>query len=102
MQTALNQWVVLLANYYNERNGWVDNGKKITNRKCPKCKSSRFKETLSREYCPDCGLECDYWGGGANKVYKDMMQRKWAEEEQLREQRIRQQLREEWGDGYDD
>ena len=47
--------------YYNERNGWVDNGKKLNNRKCPNCKSSNFRETLSREYCPDCKLECDYW-----------------------------------------
>lgn len=67
--------------YYNERNGWIDNGKKITNRKCPNCGSMNFKETVSREYCPDCKLECDYWGGGSNKVYDTMMKRNWAEEE---------------------
>lgn len=87
--------------YYNERNGWVDNGKKLNNRKCPKCKSSKFKETLSREYCPDCGLECDYWGGGANEVYENMMKRDHAKQEEEREARIKQQLREEWGDSYD-
>lgn len=88
--------------YYNERNGWVDTGKKLNNRKCPKCKSARFKETLSREYCPDCGLECDYWGGGANAVYEQMMKEKWAREEAEREERIKRQLREEWGDWADD
>lgn len=88
--------------YYNERNGWVDTGKKLNNRKCPKCRSARFKETLSREYCPDCGLECDYWGGGANTVYESMMKEKWAREEQERDERIKRQLREEWGDWADD
>lgn len=67
--------------YYNERNGWVDTGKKLNNRKCPNCKSSKFKETLSREYCPDCGLECNYWGGGSNQVYDNMTLSHWAERE---------------------
>lgn len=87
--------------YYNERNGWVDTGKKLNNRKCPNCGSSRFQETLSREYCPDCKLECNYWGTGANPVYQQMMERNHAREEAAREERIRRQLREEWGDGYD-
>lgn len=87
--------------YKNERNGWVDNGKKLNNRSCPNCNSLRFKETLSREYCPDCGLECNYWGTGTNEVYDNMMKRQWAKEEREREERIKRQLREEWGDGHD-
>jgi len=89
-------------NYYNERNGWVDTGKKITDRKCPNCKSSNFRETLSREHCPDCGLECDYWGSGSNAVYDSMCERKWAREGEEREARIKRQLREESGDDGDD
>lgn len=83
---------------YREQNGWVDNGKNLNNRRCPNCKSSRFKETLSREHCPDCGLTCDYWGAGVNDVYEKMCQQKWAKEEELREERIRKQLHEEWGE----
>lgn len=48
----------------------------IPPRNCPNCNSRRFQETVSREYCPDCGLECDYHGKGANQVYEDMMDRK--------------------------
>jgi uncharacterized Zn finger protein (UPF0148 family) len=87
--------------YYNERNGWTDKGKKITNRCCPNCRSKNFIETISREYCPDCKLECDYWGGGSNKVYDQMMENKWAREQDEREARIRRQLREEQNDDYD-
>lgn len=43
--------------------------------KCPNCGSSQYVETIRREHCPDCGLECDYHGKGANKVYEDMMAR---------------------------
>jgi uncharacterized Zn finger protein (UPF0148 family) len=88
--------------YYAERNGWVDNGKKLNNRKCPKCKSSRFKETLSREYCPDCGLECDYWGGGANEVYESMMARDARIEREQREAELRKYYEEEYGEPYED
>lgn len=87
--------------YYNERNGWVDNGKKLHNDPCPNCGSSNFQETVSREYCPDCGMECNYWGGGSNEVYDTMCKRKWAEEDRRREEDFRRQMREEWGDGYD-
>lgn len=37
--------------------------------KCWNCGSSNFKETVSREYCPDCGIECNYHGDGANDKY---------------------------------
>ena len=58
---------------------------------CPNCYSSKFIETVSLEYCPDCGLECDYHGGkGANSVYQNMMDRKWAAEE------ARTELEPEW------
>lgn len=89
--------------YYNERNGWVDNGKPLNpkNTRCPNCKGNNYIETVSREYCPDCGMECDYWGRGSNEVYNEMCRRKWAEEERRREEDFRRQMREEWGDGYD-
>lgn len=88
--------------YYNERNGWVDNGKKITDRKCPNCGSHNFRETVSREYCPDCGLECDYWGNGANEVYDRMCERKWAAEEERREAEVRKYYEDHYGEPYDD
>lgn len=88
--------------YCNERNGWVDNGKKLNDRKCPNCGSSRFIESVSREYCPDYGLECDYWGNGANKVYNEYCQRKWAAEEERREAEVRKYYEENYGEPYDD
>lgn len=84
--------------YYNERNGWIDDGKKITDRKCPNCKSSNFLETVSREYCPDCGLECDYWGNGSNAVYDEYCKRFWAEEEERREAEFRKYYEDNYGD----
>jgi len=89
--------------YYNERNGWVDSGKPLTakNTTCPNCKKNTYVETLSREYCSSCGMECNYWSGGSNEVYDQMMKRDWAREEEEREARIKRQLREEWGDDYD-
>ncbi len=89
--------------YYNERNGWVDNGAPLDskNTKCPNCNKHAYIETLSREYCSNCGLECNYWGGGANEVYESMMARNHARLVQEREDRIKRQLNEEWGDDYD-
>ena len=48
------------------QNGWVDFGEPARGgqKRCPGCGSENFKETLSREICHSCGLECDYWGGG--------------------------------------
>jgi len=84
--------------YHNERNGWVDNGKKLNNEPCPNCGSKNFAETVSREYCPDCKMECDYWGDGSNEVYDAYCERKWSEDERRREEDFRRQMREEWGD----
>jgi len=86
-----------MTNYYNERNGWVDTGKKITDRKCPNCGSHNFIESVSREYCPDCGLECDYWGRGANEVYENMMARDAAIEREQREEEDRKYYEENYG-----
>jgi hypothetical protein len=63
----------------------VDNGeprRHVEKKKCFNCSSSRFKETISIEDCPDCGLHCDYWGGGANQIYRDAMA--WKERERIR------------------
>ena len=50
-------------------------------RKCPNCGSSQFVETTSREYCPSCKLECNYWGKGPNDVYQAMMDHRYEVEE---------------------
>lgn len=88
--------------YYNERNGWVDNGKKLHNDPCPNCGSHNFQETVSREYCPDCGMECNYWSGGSNEVYDAMCKRKWAAEEERREAEVRKYYEDHYGDWGDD
>lgn len=90
--------------YYNERNGWEDHGNPLNpkNTKCPNCCGNNYIETVSREYCPDCGMKCDYWGNGSNEVYDQMMKRQWAEEERESEERFRKQMCEEWGDNYDE
>ena len=77
------------------KNGWVDDGRLVANgphvRRCPNCNSIRFRETVSMEKCDACGLECDYWGGGPNEVYQNMMDRQESlrvEEEWHRIQRL--------------
>jgi hypothetical protein len=65
------------------RNGYVDDGSSVNSnqKRCPNCGSPKYRETVSVEECPDCGLRCDYWGGGANEVYEAMMQRNYRIEE---------------------
>ena len=46
--------------------------------KCWNCGSKNFIETVSREFCPDCGIECLYHGSGANQAYNDASAAKWA------------------------
>ena len=84
-----------MSQYPRTQNGWTDSGEQLRNgrKKCPNCSSSNFKETLSREICYSCGLECDYWRGGANKVYENMMAR--------RDRKLRQLQEEQWAKEYD-
>ena len=65
------------------RNGYRDNGQTISalDERCPNCGSSQYRQTISVEECSACGLRCDYWGEGANKVYTDMMARRHREKE---------------------
>lgn len=66
----------MTTSFPRERNGWADNGSQIPStvgQKCPNCGSPRYRQTLSTEDCSACGLHCDYWGGGANPVYEEMM-----------------------------
>ena len=79
--------------YPRERNGWTDEGRRIGPKEpCPNCGSAKYYQTVSREHCPDCGLECDYWGGGANKVYEDMMAANARAERDEEEARYREWL----------
>jgi hypothetical protein len=58
------------------QNGWLDNGEQLKSTwgpRCPNCGSPKYVQTLSREYCESCGLECNYWGKGPNDVYKAML-----------------------------
>lgn len=48
--------------------------------KCPNCKSENFVEKITIEYCPDCGIECDYHNGGMNEAYKSFMEEKYEKE----------------------
>jgi hypothetical protein len=38
--------------------------------KCPNCQSIKYKQTTSRDHCPACNYQVDYWGNGANDVAK--------------------------------
>ncbi len=78
-----------------ERNGWIDSGKPISSSKCWNCGSNRYVETLSREHCPDCGIECDYWGGGANAAYNNASEAIHDAHAEASQKRID----EEWGEG---
>jgi len=81
--------------YPRYRNGHVATGVPIraSNRRttCPKCGSARYLETLSRERCESCGLEMDYWGGGANSVYDAWEAARHAQEERAREEQSRRE-----------
>ena len=52
-------------------NGYLDTGIKLNTRCCPNCNSSNFRETLSLEECPDCGLRCDWSGNECDKKNED-------------------------------
>lgn len=67
-----------MRNPPNSRNGYYDDGSPLAHgqKQCPNCGSTNFTESLSREKCYACGLECDYWGSGANEVYETMMARR--------------------------
>lgn len=86
--------------YPRERNGHVDVGKRIgPKERCPNCRSDRYYQTVSREHCPACGLECDYWGGGSNEVYDRMMRNQQAEEAlRERERQIQWEIDNGWRD----
>ena len=38
-------------------------------KECWYCKSKNYIETSKYEYCPDCGIRCDY-PGGPNEKYR--------------------------------
>jgi hypothetical protein len=93
----------MMSAYPRTRNGWVDDGSliKASNRRdrCPNCGSSSYRETLSREECKSCGLVCDYWGGGTNKVYESYLARQHAADEERK--RIKEEHEErEWRDSW--
>lgn len=78
------------------RTRWVDYGSiepSTAGQVCPNCRSLRYRQTTSTESCPDCGLECDYWGAGANEVYQAMLDAS-AVEEQEKEFRIKHEQQE--------
>lgn len=55
----------------------VDHGE-ATVEQCPNCQSRNFRSSVSIEWCPDCGIQCDYWGEGANEAYREFERRKRA------------------------
>ncbi|UTC28155.1 hypothetical protein GURKE_01240 [Brevundimonas phage vB_BpoS-Gurke] len=85
--------------YPRYKNGHVDTGAPIqaSNRRtrCPKCNSTDYVETISREKCRSCGLECDYWGAGANDVYQAHLEAQWEQEEREREEAFQREFDEE-------
>lgn len=56
---------------YRERNGHVDR-MSAHQTKCPNCGSSRYVTRISKEYCPDCKIECDYWAVAQTTLGKTM------------------------------
>lgn len=64
-----------MMHFPRTKNGWADSGKAIGDQVCFNCGSKAYQQTISSEYCPDCGLSCDYWGDGANSVYEEAMEK---------------------------
>ena len=75
--------------YPRTQNGWIDSGQPLRGgrKRCPNCHSENFKESLSREICYNCGLECDYWGAGANEIYRNTANRHHEKMRRLQEER---------------
>lgn len=63
---------------------YVDDGTPLRDsaKKCPNCGSKKYKSTMSKEECTACGLLCDYWGRGSNRVYDEYLARKHAADEE--------------------
>ena len=68
-------------------------------RQSPNCNSPRFVDTPAVEWCPDCGLRCDYHGDGANEVYSAYLERKWADQERAQEEESRAYMDRTYGEG---
>ena len=93
--------------YPRSKNGWIDNGtplQGVKKRPCPNCGSNCFLETISMEKCDTCGIECDYWNGGPNIIYQNMIDR--LEHEREKEQEIakieEERITYEYNNRYDD
>lgn len=62
----------------------VDNGSEVGQKQnCPNCGSNKYRQTVSIESCPACGLEFRYWrpNVGGNAVYEAWAKR--AREERM-------------------
>lgn len=64
--------------------------------KCWACESKNFIETVSREYCPDCGIECLYHGTGANEKYLKAMDRMHQIQKEKREIEFAKDFEDAW------
>jgi len=57
---------VHLRLFPRQKNGSIDNGKPVTPStyiECPVCHQKTMIESVSLEYCGNCGnVETDYWG----------------------------------------
>jgi hypothetical protein len=82
-----------MIKFPREQNGHIDDGSLINKDKCPNCQSANFRSTISVEYCPNCKLQCDYWGAGANKIYNEYLYRKWEKEENDRSESLKERER---------
>jgi len=67
----------------------MDPNKRVGSQKCWSCGSLRYVQTIIREYCPDCKIECNYHGGGANDRY-DMAMAARHEEDERRQREAEQ------------
>ena len=43
----------------------------MSTERCWNCDSERYFNTAAVESCPDCGIRCDYHGGGSNEAYDE-------------------------------
>lgn len=77
------------------KNGYVDDGREVgVKSNCPNCNSTRYFQTVSREWCDSCKYEFDYWGGGGNEVAQRLQERRIHEyhmERLRRDEEIRQE-----------
>ena len=80
---------------HNETTGRTG-GATMKSEQCPNCGSERYTVSIALEVCSDCGIACDYHGGGVNAKWATWEKERARAEEEKRYWEERRARSEEW------